>query len=76
MRMVSVTELRKQLPSYLKQAQRGEELLVTSRGRVIVRIVPSTDARQSAKAKLRELRKRCHVGDVVSPIQAKWDAEQ
>ena len=74
MRIVSVTELRKQLSGYLKGAQQGEELLVTSRGQVIVRIVPSEDLRQSAKAKLRELRTRCHVGDVVLPIQADWNA--
>ncbi len=76
MRTVSVTELRKQLPSYLKQAQQGEELLVTSRGRVIARILPSEDMRQSAKAKLQEFRKRCRVGDVVSPIRAEWKAKQ
>lgn len=31
--------------------------------------------RKKAKRKLRELRKRCKIGDVVSPIGEVWEAE-
>jgi prevent-host-death family protein len=37
---VNVTELRQHLPSYLKQVQNGKEIVVTSHGEMIARIVP------------------------------------
>jgi prevent-host-death family protein len=38
MREINVTELRSRLPQYLRQVQKGEELRITSRGKVIARI--------------------------------------
>ena len=38
-RKVNVTELRQNLPAYLVEVQKGREIEVTSRGKVIARIV-------------------------------------
>lgn len=75
MREVNVTDLRNHLPAYLGEVQSGEELLVTSRGRVIARIVPARDERAAARERLMELRGRCRVSDVVSPIGEAWEAQ-
>lgn len=40
---VSVTELRQHLPTWLKRVQTGEEVCITSRGRVIARLLPEED---------------------------------
>lgn len=40
MTSVNVTELRQHLPEYLKQVQRGEEVVITLHGKTIARIVP------------------------------------
>ena len=37
---VNVTQLRQNLPDYLKQVQEGKEVEVTVRGKVIARLVP------------------------------------
>ena len=71
---VNVTELRQNLPVYLAEVKKGKEIEVTSRGRVIARIVASGDPRQEAKERLLAIRKHCHVGDVLSPTGAEWDA--
>ncbi len=71
---INVTRFRRQLPSYLRQVQQGEEVVVTSRGVPIARVIPALDARASASAALADLRGRCRLGDVVSPIQERWDA--
>lgn len=76
MKTVKVTDLRSHLPEYLGAVQRGEPLAVTSRGRVIVRILPAEDERRSAQALLRQLRATARVGDVVSPLGAVWEAER
>ncbi len=73
---VNVTELRQNLPAYLAEVRKGREIEVTSRGRVIARIVAEGDPHQEARARLIEARKRCMVGDVVSPAGIRWDAER
>ena len=75
-RKVNVTELRRNLPAYLVEVQKGREIEVTSRGKVIARIVAGGDPQQEARERLRAIRKHCHVGDVVSPTGAQWDAER
>ena len=71
---VNVTELRQNLPTYLAEVRKGREIEVTSRGRVIARIVAGGDDRQEARARLLAARKNCVVGDVVSPVDATWEA--
>ncbi|MFA5517084.1 MAG: type II toxin-antitoxin system prevent-host-death family antitoxin [Desulfuromonadales bacterium] len=76
MKEVSVTELRNHLQAYLGQVQKGDELLVRSRGKVIARIVPSVDSRRLARERLAALRDKARIGDVVSPVEAEWEAER
>ncbi len=72
---VNVTELRQNLPAYLAEVKKGREIEVTSRGKVIARIVAGGDPHQEARERLAAIRKHCVVGDVVSPSGAHWDAE-
>lgn len=76
MREINVTELRNHLPQYLSNAQNGMEILVTSHGRVIARILPPIDTQSDAINKLKKLQKHCTVGDVLSPVDEKWDADK
>lgn len=76
MREVNVTELRNHLPRYLSSARKGTEILVTSHGEVIARIVPPVDAQQEAIKQLKELRKHCKINDVISPTGEKWEADK
>ena len=75
MSKVNVTELRQNLPAYLVKVQKGKEIEVTSRGKVIARIVPGSDTHDLARARLLAARKHCRIGDVVSPIDEAWNAE-
>ena len=76
MRQVKITELRSNLPAYLGQVQAGEEIVVTSHGKAIARILPNQDIREAAKKQLKALRKKTSVGDVISPIGEAWGAEK
>lgn len=73
---VNITELRQNLPTYLADVRKGAEIEVTSRGKLIARIVPGGDSHEQARDRLLAARKHCRVGDVVSPIDARWDAER
>jgi prevent-host-death family protein len=75
MRHINISELRSSLPSYLSRVKKGEEILVTSRGKAIARIVPVQDQRQESRVRLKKLRAVCTVGDVVTPIGEAWNAD-
>lgn len=76
MHAVNVTELRNHLPKYLSDASKGNEILVTSHGHVIARILPPVDAKSEALASLKQLSKQCKISDVISPIDEEWDAQK
>jgi prevent-host-death family protein len=73
---VNVTALRNRLPEYLGKVRAGEEITVTSRGRVVARIVPDTESAARARQALKSLRESCTIGDVVSPLGEAWDADR
>jgi len=75
MHEVNITELRSHLPKYIGRVKKGEQILVTSRGKVVASIVPVQDERKEARKRLAELRDCCMVGDVVSPTGEEWVAE-
>ena len=77
MQEINVTELRKHLPSYLKQVARGEQIRVISNGKVLARIVPEDDPAAAARRRLEALRGTMVVGDIVSPIDdVEWSADE
>jgi len=76
MQSVNVTELKKHFPKYLAAAAKGKEILITSHGIVIARILPPADSKKEAITALKKLCKHCKIGDVVSPIDEDWDAEK
>ena len=69
MTQVSVSHLRQHLPAYLKRVQEGEAIQITSRGRVIARLVAEHDPAQAARQWLEELQGRVTLVDVVSPLE-------
>jgi prevent-host-death family protein len=71
---VKVTEFRNHLPEYLGRVKKGEDVLLTSRGKVIARITPAADERDPAREALVALRGKCRVGDVVTPLDERWEA--
>ena len=53
---VNVTELRQNLPSYLKRVRQGERIRVTSRGQVIAELSPPTTVAEDAVRARKRLR--------------------
>ncbi len=76
MAKVNITELRQNLPEYLARVRDGEPVEVTVRGKVIARILPEKDRATAARDRLRALRGKARVGDVMSPSGERWDAER
>ena len=73
---VKVTELRQNLPEYLARVRKGAEIEVTVHGKTIARLVPENAAAEAARARLKALRAKARVGDVISPSGDAWSAER
>jgi len=72
---VTVTTFRKHIPDYLKKVRKGEDIALTSRGKIVARLVPVMDDRQAARQQLAALRATCRIGDVVAPLDEVWEAD-
>jgi antitoxin (DNA-binding transcriptional repressor) of toxin-antitoxin stability system len=71
---VNVTELRQNLPHYLKRASQGERIQVTSRGQVIAELAPPTNGAEDAVRSRKRLR-----GSLVrydEPLEPAFAAEE
>lgn len=53
---ISITDVRRRLPGYLKQIQAGKALQITSHGKAITRIVPEDDPATAARSELAAIR--------------------
>ena len=71
---VNISDLRANLLKYLEKANHGEQITVTSNGRVLATISAPTQRRTIAKKQLRELAATAEIQDVISPIDCQWDA--
>ncbi|MEZ5581468.1 MAG: type II toxin-antitoxin system prevent-host-death family antitoxin [Candidatus Competibacteraceae bacterium] len=71
---VNISDLRANLLKYLEKANHGEQITVTTNGRVLATITPPLDKKASARKQLSELAATAKLNDVTSPIDAQWDA--
>lgn len=71
---VTITELRANLLKYLKIAQKGEKINVTSKGASLATLTAPIAQRNDAKERLKQLAKSAVINDVVSPANDDWDA--
>jgi len=72
---VDLTELRQNLPAWIKRVRVGEEVVITEHGAEIARLVPPAARRADARRALEALRQRACIGDVESPLGEAWEAD-
>lgn len=71
---VNISELRANLLKYLERASRGEQITVTTNGKILATITPPADRKEMAKKRLDELAATAKIKDVTSPLGNEWDA--
>ena len=73
---VSITTFRNHIPVYLDKVRKGEDIALTSRGKVIARLLPPEDERQNARQRIAELRATSRIDDVISPVDDEWEVDR
>jgi prevent-host-death family protein len=74
MQTVNISDFRANLLKYLEKANSGEQINVTTNGKLIATITPPVNQKQLAQQQLAKLAKNAKINDVVAPIDAEWDA--
>ena len=74
MEKVGISTFRENLSIFLKKAQKGQVITITSRGHEMARLVPVEDRRGKSREILRKLGKNAFIGDILSPIHEEWEA--
>jgi antitoxin (DNA-binding transcriptional repressor) of toxin-antitoxin stability system len=73
---INISEFRANLLKYLEQAQGGKAFTVTSHGKVLAEIKPPGHQQAQARSRLAAIAQTASIGDVVSPAEAEWDAQE
>ncbi|MBN2029170.1 type II toxin-antitoxin system Phd/YefM family antitoxin [bacterium] len=71
---IAVSDLRSNLMKVLKQIELGSSIDITSRGKVVAKLVPPDYNMKIAKDRLKAIRKTAILHDVLSPIDDTWEA--
>ena len=74
MQTINISDLRANLLSYLNKVHKGEEIAVTTNGKLLAIIVPPINKKEEAKQKLQLLASTAKVHDIESPILNDWEA--
>ncbi len=76
MKTVKISDLRRNLLSFLKKAHAGEFITITSRGKKIAMIVPAKNESEKSGEILRNLAETAVIEDIVTPIDENWNADR
>ena len=76
METIPVSDLRANLMKVLKKIKQGSVVDITSRGKIVAKLVPPDYTREIARERLKELRKNAVLGDIISPINVQWKSTE
>jgi len=76
METVNISDLRANLMKYLEKANSGQQIIVTSNGKVLATLPPPVQKREDARNQLDALAATARIRDVTNPIHVDWDAGQ
>ena len=71
---INISDFRASIATYMKQANQGETIAITSGSEVMANLIAPINQRQQAKNKLQALTKTAIIGDIESPCGQPWAA--
>ena len=74
MQTVNISDFRANLLKYLEKVNSGEQISVTTNGKLIATITPPIKQKLQAKQQLEQLATSANIGDVINPTDLSWEA--
>lgn len=75
MQTINISDFRANLLKYLEMANAGEQISVTSNGKLLATLSPPVQQKEQAQQKLTALADSAVIHDVISPIDVDWNAQ-
>lgn len=72
---VPISEFRAKMPIFLAKVKRGVKVSLTSHGKVVATLTPPPQKKTELDERLENLRRGAWIGDLLSPISDKWEAQ-
>ncbi len=76
MQTIAVSNFRAKIMTFLKEVENGSSIKITSRGKVVARLVPPDFTKKSAKQELIKIGANAKLFDIISPINEVWNADK
>lgn len=76
MESIAISELRANLMKVLKEIKQGANINITSRGKVIAKLVPPDNSTEEARDKLSALSQTALIGDILSSTETHWNEDR
>jgi|TARA_R110000868_G_scaffold158377_5_gene386452 prevent-host-death family protein len=76
MQTINISDFRANLLKYLEVANSGEQILVTSNGKLLASITAPEDKKEIAKKQLGSLATTAKIHDIITPTGSEWDVSQ
>jgi prevent-host-death family protein len=73
---IAVSDFRSNLMKVLKEIESGSTVNITSRGKVVAKLIPPDDSQKTAREKLKTVGQSAVLRDVISPVDEKWEADK
>ena len=73
MQTINISDFRSNLLKYLELARSGEQISVTSNGKLLATIAPPVNQKELAREQLDSLAASAKLHDVTTPIDSEWD---
>ena len=74
MQTINISDFRANLLKYLEIANAGEQISVTSNGKLLATITSPQNKKELAKKQLDTLASNAIIHDIVSPTECEWNA--
>ncbi len=74
MHTINISDFRANLLKYLEIANSGEQISVTSNGKMLATITPPANQKELARQQLQTLSTTAKIHDVTSPTDCEWSA--
>ncbi len=75
MQTVNISDFRANLLKYLEKANAGEQINVTTNGKLLATITAPSQQKQLAQQQLQQIAQSAQILDVVTPTDTEWDSE-
>ena len=73
MQTINISDFRANLLRYLEKANSGEQISVTTNGKLLATITPPIKQKQLAQERLEQLAANAKINDVVSATDSDWE---